>query len=162
MDDIFDNLRNLTPNSERPCSKCGLPRNRDKGSYCRGCATLAAKESRDRKKLSLVTENILTNNQKQCSRCDNFRTSYDRYCRECRREYSRQWRKNHPLTPEQRKRDSARSYTKELVKRGKIAKEPCQNCDSLISEAHHPDYNNPWNVIWLCRSCHMKHHKMLK
>ncbi len=45
-------------------------------------------------------------------------------------------------------------------KAGNIVPGTCDNCgaDSSI-EAHHLDYSNPLNVIWLCTVCHREHHK---
>jgi len=35
----------------------------------------------------------------------------------------------------------------------------CSHCKSTWQvEAHHPDYNKPNEVIWLCKSCHSKLH----
>lgn len=46
------------------------------------------------------------------------------------------------------------------VRRGKIKKEPCVICTSIINiESHHPDYSQPDWVIWLCRKCHKGLHK---
>jgi hypothetical protein len=38
----------------------------------------------------------------------------------------------------------------------RICKEPCEICGDLKSEAHHPDYSKPLEVIWLCRKHHHK------
>lgn len=96
-----------------------------------------------------------------CSVCgkDHSGTSY--YCDDCKNAYMRDWRKTHPMNAEQRRRDSARSYTHTYVKRGKIVKpDACEWCKSPEKiEAHHPDYSKPLEVIWLCRSCHTLHHR---
>ena len=35
----------------------------------------------------------------------------------------------------------------------------CTWCNSEENiEAHHPDYDKPKEVIWLCRTCHRNHH----
>lgn len=35
----------------------------------------------------------------------------------------------------------------------------CQQCASNTNlDAHHPDYNKPLVVVWLCRRCHQRHH----
>jgi len=39
--------------------------------------------------------------------------------------------------------------------KGEIEKiELCQICGKEGTEPHHPDYNKPLEVVWLCRSCH--------
>lgn len=73
--------------------------------------------------------------------------------------YNREWRKIHPLTPEQRRRDNARSYAGIYKRRGLIVQESCAHCGSADSEMHHEDYKRPIDVTWLCRSCHLAHHK---
>lgn len=40
---------------------------------------------------------------------------------------------------------------------GVIEQQPCEVCGEAKSEAHHPDYDRPLTVRWLCR----KHHKAL-
>ena len=40
---------------------------------------------------------------------------------------------------------------------GRLTKEPCEVCGSLMVEKHHDDYSKPLRVRWLCR----KHHRQL-
>ena len=36
----------------------------------------------------------------------------------------------------------------------------CTKCDSTEHiQGHHPDYTKPLEVVWLCRECHLNHHK---
>lgn len=46
------------------------------------------------------------------------------------------------------------------IQRGTLQKPVC--CESCKQEkkldAHHPDYNFPDQIKWVCRSCHMKKH----
>jgi hypothetical protein len=69
----------------------------------------------------------------------------------------RAWRKTHPLTPEQRFKDTARSYAGVYKRRGHLVPEPCA-CGSFNVEMHHPDYSKPLLVVWMCRPCHLWHH----
>lgn len=50
--------------------------------------------------------------------------------------------------------------------KGKISKpETCENCMKVPKnrlEAHHPDYNEPKNIIWLCKECHVLADKLRK
>lgn len=62
------------------------------------------------------------------------------------------------LAPEARKRANTRSYTNVLVKRGKLKRGPCATCGAAKAQAHHPDYDDPRTVVWLCRPCHLRHH----
>jgi hypothetical protein len=37
----------------------------------------------------------------------------------------------------------------------------CIECGSVeLVEKHHPDYNKPYEVVYLCRTCHMKLHQI--
>jgi hypothetical protein len=53
---------------------------------------------------------------------------HDQRCLRCHAEYMRVYRKLHPMTPEQRKKDNARSYAGVYLRRGKLQKQPCEGC----------------------------------
>ena len=53
----------------------------------------------------------------------------------------------------------ARMLLNSAVKSGKILKYNCKVCGSEKSEAHHPDYNKPLDVVWFCRAHHIEEHK---
>ena len=63
------------------------------------------------------------------------------------------------LTPEQKKKDNCRSYALVYMRRGKLIKTSCQKCGDQNSQMHHPDYDKPLEVEWLCRLCHLELHK---
>ena len=94
-----------------------------------------------------------------CSCCGapHNRASY-RYCHDCHAAYMRGWRKTHPLNEEGRRRDISRSKAGIAKRRGHLAPQPCQVCDSRESEMHHPDYELPHVVVWLCRPDHLAWH----
>lgn len=51
----------------------------------------------------------------------------------------------------------ARSLLSNAVCEGKVIRpDKCSLCsdDQFVIEAHHPDYSKPYEVVWLCRSCH--------
>ena len=58
-------------------------------------------------------------------------------------------------------RMDCRTATEGLIRKGLIKREPCP-CGNPRAEAHHVDYGDPWNILWLCRQCHMRHHKLLR
>ena len=56
----------------------------------------------------------------------------------------------------------ANSRLRYAVKTGKIKKKPCEICGEKKSEAHHPDYNKPLSVVWLCDFHHKEEHKKIR
>jgi len=46
------------------------------------------------------------------------------------------------------------------VKNGKIKKQPCWVCGEK-AVAHHPDYDRPLDVVWLCQHHHKKTHSLI-
>lgn len=76
-----------------------------------------------------------------------------RQCLECHAEYMRKWRKAHPLTEEQRRKDICRSYLSVYVRRGKVQRQRCKLCGREDVEALHRDYSKPLEVEWICRLC---------
>ena len=62
--------------------------------------------------------------------------------------------------PEYKLKRVARNYLRYRVRQGEIIKEPCVMCEQPQAEAHHPDYNQPLIVVWLCPSCHRELHHL--
>jgi len=73
----------------------------------------------------------------------------------------REWRKQHPLTAAQRRKDAVRSYANVYLKRGRLKRERCRVCGKK-AEMHHPDYGKPLRVKWLCRKHHLALHSRKK
>ena len=96
-----------------------------------------------------------------CSRCQNPRRKSGRFCLTCHAENMREWRRTHPLNPDQRKKDNCRSYAGVYKRRGKLAQKPCDQCGASDSQMHHDDYSKPLQVSWKCRGCHLELHKEL-
>lgn len=68
--------------------------------------------------------------------------------------HMRQYRKD----PTLRTRFRARWLLSHALAAGKIVKLPCKVCGARDSQAHHPDYDQPLMVVWLCLPCHRKEH----
>ena len=58
-------------------------------------------------------------------------------------------------------RNRARRIVQNEVKAGRLVGLPCLICGG-DSEAHHPDYSAPLDVVWLCRLHHKQAHAMAK
>lgn len=54
----------------------------------------------------------------------------------------------------------AHNIVSNAIKKGILVRpENCSQCfQNVFCEAHHPDYDEPLNVIWLCRTCHKSNH----
>jgi hypothetical protein len=52
----------------------------------------------------------------------------------------------------------AHAITTHAVKTGYLVREPCAFCGNPESQAHHPSYDTPLRVVWLCKKCHPLHH----
>ena len=45
-------------------------------------------------------------------------------------------------------------------RQGNITPAVCEVCGTSFSiEAHHPDYSEPMDIVWLCSVCHREHHQ---
>lgn len=79
----------------------------------------------------------------------------------------RYWKNRAPIErtrmseEEARRRKNVRRYTRRKVAQGKIQVLPCLICGEK-AEAHHPDYSQPLDVVWLCRKHHLETHAMVK
>lgn len=52
----------------------------------------------------------------------------------------------------------AHDMVRRALKKGEIAKQPCEYCGDLKVEGHHFDYTKPLEVQWLCHEHHMLVH----
>lgn len=54
-----------------------------------------------------------------------------------------------------------RTQLKSAVEKGTIKKlKHCERCGSTRTiDGHHEYYSNPFNITWLCRSCHLRRHR---
>ena len=44
------------------------------------------------------------------------------------------------------------------IRRGLVEPKPCEVCGKEPAEGHHPDYDRPAHVQWLCRKHHVELH----
>lgn len=69
------------------------------------------------------------------------------------------WCREHQRKQSVTSKGLARRFFTAAVRQGFLKKEPCSECGSEKAEGHHEDYSKPYDVIWLCRRCHMKRHR---
>jgi len=65
------------------------------------------------------------------------------------------------LTPDETlRRIGVRFKLNKAIGKGVVVRQSCSECGLEKSEAHHPDYNKPLDVIWVCRQHHALIHKV--
>jgi len=129
-----------------------------KSNYCKVCQNEATKKWRQ-------------NNPGRAREIErkNKRAERERKGKEHFREYDRQWyAKNADKKKEyvaecrknEKKKIKARNKLNKAVQSGKIIRpDVCPVCgEETKVDGHHYDYDKPYDVIWACRSCHMKEH----
>ena len=75
--------------------------------------------------------------------------------RELNRKVCAEYATNYP------KRRAAQAAVRYAVRRGKLIPQPCFICGEK-AEAHHPDYDAPLSVVWLCPAHHKQAHALIK
>ena len=68
-------------------------------------------------------------------------------------EISNAWRKA------DKRRTKCHNAVKRAIQNGTLIRMPCIKCNSEKSLAHHENYDEPLNVMWLCQPCHKQRHK---
>lgn len=85
-----------------------------------------------------------------------FRESLNNYVKRYRKDRNKVgpaqnlWKKNNS------KKTKAQTAVSDAIRSGKIKRQPCEKCGDPKSEAHHDDYEKPFDVRWLC----FKHHRI--
>lgn len=51
----------------------------------------------------------------------------------------------------------AHAVVAQALRSGRLIRQPCEVCGAVRVDAHHPDYNRPLDVCWLCR----RHHRAI-
>lgn len=67
-------------------------------------------------------------------------------------EVTKKYRENNP------KKYKAHSMVGSAIKSGKLTPQPCSVCSAEKAHGHHPDYDKPLDVIWLCAEHHSEWH----
>lgn len=57
-------------------------------------------------------------------------------------------------------RKKANTAVSNAVRTGRLKKQPCWVCGEK-AVAHHPDYDRPLDVVWLCQSHHKQAHTLV-
>jgi hypothetical protein len=118
------------------CSNCfvSLPANR-KNNYCKECNQELFKERNRMYYVKHREERIVR--MREYNKVNGTKNKQT-------------WRAKHP------ERAIAQAYVAYNLRNGKLTKKPCAVCGSKRVEAHHPDYQKPKEIIWLCRKHHIE------
>lgn len=66
------------------------------------------------------------------------------------------YRARHP------ERHQARKRLRRAILVGALQRGPCERCGATPTDGHHPDYDRPLEVVWLCGPCHVDAHLWLR
>ena len=66
-----------------------------------------------------------------------------------------EWKAEHP------NRRRAQNQLAHALRAGKLRKQPCWVC-GCNAVAHHPDYDRPLDVVWLCQPHHKQAHALVE
>lgn len=67
-------------------------------------------------------------------------------------DYQRKWKRENP------EKHQAKVQVGRAVKKGTLIKQPCIKCGDVKVITHHPDYDKPLDVMWICRKHHREIH----
>ncbi len=80
-------------------------------------------------------------------------------CKACHAAAARKHYHLRGIPASQLKQRKAREKAMDQKKRGTLVPQPCVICGADKAEMHHPDYDKPLDIIWLCRPHHLGLHK---
>lgn len=100
------------------------------------------------------------------SRSRKTKTGSQSYCKDCQRVYKRQHylknKEDYITKVRQRAQNSQKAKAvgalNYAIRKGKLTRQPCEECGAEKAEGHHDDYAKPLEVRWLCRTHHRQHH----
>jgi len=100
--------------------------------------------------------------QNRRKRVDYYR-DYDRMRAQRPERAARRQQRARRQRDEQSQKYKARTGAGNALRDGRLRREPCYFCGATTDiEMHHPDYDQPLRVYWLCRRCHRKVDGMTK
>jgi hypothetical protein len=136
-----------------PCFDCNTPKPRNKFYINNG-----SKSGRQGICKVCDCERTRINTQDNRARKIEYQSNWREQNPEWVAEYSRLWIEKNP------EKQKAHFLLTSAVRRGKVAKpDKCETCASSENiQGHHSDYTKPYDVNWLCASCHNKEHGRLR
>lgn len=86
-------------------------------------------------------------------------------------DYQRKWRSENRARCQEYKekfllknpiRARVKNATRYAIKIGRLIRQPCYVCGAENAHAHHHDYTQPLDVVWLCKTHHAELHDNLR
>lgn len=90
--------------------------------------------------------------------CGNSLAPKSTRCYSCQGVARKLYRFNKLKAEDYRQKERCRGVTRYKIYTGELKRLPCEVCGSVKSDAHHKDYSDPVNVVWLCRKHHLALH----
>ena len=147
------------------CIKCKIKKTLNKFSknknnkdgyqnWCKDC-----RKKYEKKYYEKHRDKILKYSKKyNMKHCKERRKKHQKYNEKHRDELNKKYKEYKIKNPEKVK---ARRDLSNAIRDKKIIKpDKCSKCDGNFYkiEGHHEDYNKPFDIIWLCKSCHKEIH----
>jgi hypothetical protein len=147
------------------CKECGL--DKDENDYYKGtakCKTCVKKRVNAHRQDNL--EKIRAYDRERGQTTKRKQKNKD-YQNDMRKNNPDEWRKVRSKACNKyrsgnRIKANAVQKLERAVTTGIIKKLPCSLCGDIKSEAHHPNYQKPLSVTWLCDFHHKEEHKRLR
>ncbi len=130
-----------------------------------------AQYQRDKEKIS-ERRKILHDTDEYREKSNERQKKWAKENRECRRKIAKKWADSNrdvintwhtEWRRKNRQKARAAQQVRDHVRRGTMIKPT--NCEICLKtcklEGHHQDYEKPLEVVWLCRTCHLKQHEKL-
>lgn len=145
---LEDTQRNITPFALRRCSQCGGPIDKKKRrdvAYCSRRCWKAAYNAAHR------TEKAAHDAVYRAAHRTELAAKQAAYYAAHRTELAT-YRADYQAT------HRTEQAAKQAAERAYPTTQPCVICGKPGVERHHPNYNKPLEIVWLCRSCHKRLH----
>lgn len=161
LEDIGETRHRRPPKVDKQCEICQVPVSRN-ATFCRTHSrNTTQREPGKSYQCRLCQEYKVL---EQFAKNKQYQSGYETRCLKCRAEWQRNYhqtergKKSHSLsssTLTKRHPERQRAYYQIYhgLQKGTIVKKPCESCGSENVKAVHKDYNNPFDVTWLCALC---------
>lgn len=131
------------------CPRCNGRRTR-RSTLCLECSKLERRGSDANTAVCRKCNRILPLDAFYARTDPRFKRPVRAHCKQCEIEATKEYQRANPT------KRRARSQVAIAIRAGKLTRQPCEVCGAEKADAHHPDYERPLEVRWLCRRHHSK------